>query len=404
VTASRLRLVALIAAVGFQLRSVVLGVPPVLPAIRDDLHLSFTAAGALTALPVLCLGAAAVPGAVLVNRLGARLVVGAGTAGLGVAALLRLAPPVPAALFGCSALMALCVAVAQPAITVVVRAWFPGSVQRASTVFASSLGLGGLGGSALTVHLAVAVGWRGTFVVWGLLALAVGLAWLLVTPGQGGHRQAQPTGLGELVRDRAVWHVAAIFGAQSLIYYAASSWIPFLLRGSGPGYLTLVLLLLNVVNVPVTFLLVALPWPWASSRRFYALAAALMTVGTGAFALELTGLAWLWAVVLGVGTGMTFAGTVTLPALFARSGQAAGYSALVLTGGYAISFAGPFLGGVLLDQTHQLSSPFWLMAAVAAAVLLLGLTLPRRGSRQEGHAAAELADHSAHGSATRHSS
>src|SRR6266536_2727654 len=150
VTRSRVVLIALVAAVGMQLRAVVLDVPPVLPAIRDDLHLSFTLAGALTALPVLCLGAAAVPGAMLVNRFGARLVVGAGTAGLGVAALLRLVPPEPAALFAFSALMALCVAIAQPAMTVVVRAWFPTAVQRASTAFAGSLGLGGLCGSVLS--------------------------------------------------------------------------------------------------------------------------------------------------------------------------------------------------------------------------------------------------------------
>jgi MFS transporter, CP family, cyanate transporter len=373
--------VTLIAAVGFQLRSVVLAVPPVLPAIRDDLHLSFTAAGALAAIPVLCLGAAAVPGAVLVNRFGARLLVGVGTAGLGAGAILRLAPPEPVALFVFSALMALCVALAQPAMTVVVRAWFPDAVQRASTVFASALGLGGLGGSALTVHLAERVGWRGSFAVWGLLAIAVGVTWLLVAPRRSGDRQPEPVGLRALVRDRAVWHVAALFGAQSLIFYAASSWIPFQLRGYPPGYLSLVLLLLNVINVPVSFVLLALPWPWATSRRFYALAGSLMTAGTVAFALGLTGQAWLWAVVLGVGTAMTFTGTIALPALFARAGQAAGYSAVVLTVGYVISFAGPLLGGVLLDQTHRISSPFWFMGAMAAAIVGLGLTLPRRGRK-----------------------
>lgn len=376
---SRLPLVALVAAVGFQLRAVVLAVPPVLPAIRDDLHLTFTAAGALTALPVLCLGAAAVPGAVLVNRVGARLVVGAGTAGLGVTALLRLVPPEPAALFVFSGLMALSVAVAQPAMTVILRAWFPTAVQRAGTVFASALGLGGLGGAVLTVRLASAVGWQGTFVVWSLLALGVGLVWLAVAPGRAADRQAQPTGLGGLLRDGAVWHVAALFGAQSLIFYAAASWIPFELRASSAAYLSLVLLLLNVVNVPVMFLLLAMPWPWASSRRFYALAGGLMTAGSVMLAATTTSLAWLWVVVLGVGTAMTFAGTITLPALFARAGQAAGYSAVVLTVGYAISFAGPFLGGVLLDRTHSVRSPFWLMSAVAAGVVLLGLTLPRRG-------------------------
>lgn len=373
----------MIAAVGFQLRSVVLAVPPVLPAIRDDLHLSFTAAGVLTALPVLCLGAAALPGAALVNRFGARLVVGAGTAGLGLAALLRLAPPEPVALFAFSALMALCVATAQPAMTAFVRTWFPGSLQRASTVFAFALGAGGLAGSVLTVHLAEAAGWRGSMVLWALLALGVGVAWLVVAPGRRDAAQPEPGGLRDLARDPAVWHVAALFGAQSLIFYAASSWIPFELRGTSPAYLSLVLLLMNVVNVPVTLTLLALPWPWARSRRFYVAAGLLMTSATAAFALQLTDLAWLWAPLLGTGTAMMFTGTVALPALFAPEGRAAGYSAIVLTVGYAISFAGPFLGGVLLDQTHQISSPFWLMAAVAVCVLVLGVTLPRR-ERVEG--------------------
>src|SRR5262245_59945233 len=99
---------------GFNLRSLILGVPPVLPALRDDLHLSFTTAGALTALPVLGLGAASIPGAVLVSRFGASFVISAGTLGLGLAALLRLAPPVPVALYVFTGLMSLFVAIVQP--------------------------------------------------------------------------------------------------------------------------------------------------------------------------------------------------------------------------------------------------------------------------------------------------
>jgi CP family cyanate transporter-like MFS transporter len=378
----RLRLVALVAAIGFQLRAVILGVPPVLPALKDDLHLSFTAAGILTALPVLCLGAAAIPGAVLVNRFGARFVVGAGTAALGLAALLRLAPPVPASLYLFSAVMALCAAVAQPAMATVLRAGFPGSVQRAATVFTCALGLGGLGGSTLSVRLLATGGWRGTFVTWGALALAAGLLWLLGAPGRGGH-VTQPGRLGALARDRTVWHVAAMFGAQSLVYYGAASWIPFEIRAAGPGFLAVVLLVLNLANVPVSLLLVTLPWPWAHSRRFYVLAAGLMTLGTTGFLVGAVGLAWLWAAAIGVGTSMTFAGSNALPALLAHtSGQVAGYAAIVLTAGYALSFAGPFLGGVLLDRTHVLGSPFWVMAAASASLVALGLTLPNRSPGQ----------------------
>jgi CP family cyanate transporter-like MFS transporter len=375
----RVAQLALVALVGFQLRSVVVGVSPVLPAIRDDLHLSYAGAGALSAIPVLCLGAAAVPGAFLVNRYGARAVVGLGTLGLGVAALLRLAPPLPATLYAFSALMALCVAAAQPGVVVLLRAWFPAALQRASAVYATSLGLGGLTAATLGVHLLALTGWRGTFVIWAVPAIAVGVAWLVLAPGGRDEHQPRPTNLRMVVRDPAVWQVAALFGAQSLVYYGSATWVPFQLHGSSPGYVALVLLLLNVAPLPVGLALVALPWPWAVSRRFYLLAGALVATGAVGFALAGIGLAWLWSASMSIGVAMTFSGANSLPAFFARSpGQVAGFAGLVLTAGYALSFAGPLGGGVLVDRTHALASPFWLMLAAAILLAAMGVTLPRR--------------------------
>ncbi len=375
----RLGLLALVAVVGVQLRSVILGVSPVLPALRDDLHLSYSAAGALSAIPVLCLGAAAIPGAILVNRYGARAIVGAGTVGLGLAGLLRLSPPGPFALYAFSALMALCVAVAQPGVVVLLRAWFPGALQRASTVYATSLGLGGLAGATLSVRFLGIAGWRGTFVIWALPAIAVGVAWLVLAPGGQDDHQPVPSELQAVARDPAAWHVAALFGAQSLIYYGTATWIPFQLRGYGSGYLGLVLLLLNLAPLPVGLLLVVLRWPWALSRRFYALAGALVIVGTLGFATGLTALAWAWSALISIGVAMTFSGATGLPAFFARSpGQVAGFAGLVLTAGYALSFAGPLGGGFLVDRTQVLASPFWLMLGSAVLLAVTGITLPRR--------------------------
>jgi CP family cyanate transporter-like MFS transporter len=368
----------LIAAVGFQLRSVVLGVPPVLPALRANLHLSFTQAGALTSIPVLCLGLAAIPGAFLINRYGARSIVGVSTAGLGVAALLRLAPLEPAALYVFSALMALCVAVAQPAMSVVVRVWFPSRIQQASTVFSTALGAGGLCGSALTVELEALAGWRGSFVFWSALALLVGLAWLVTAPNPGAGHDPEPTGLGDALSDRTAWHVAALFGSQSLVFYGSASWIPFEARHLGPAALSLIMFLLSLGTLPVGTILMGVRWPWARSRAFYVGAGLLTVLGTTGFAVGLVGQAWLWAVALGTGTAMSFLGATALPALFARPGQVAAYAAVVLTVGYAISFVGPLLGGLLLDHTHVATSPFWVMMGGAVALTVLGLTLPRR--------------------------
>nr|MDQ6900966.1 hypothetical protein [Candidatus Dormibacteraeota bacterium] len=118
--------------------------------------------------------------------------------------------------------------------------------------------------------------------------------------------------------------------------------------------------------------------PWATSRSFYAGAGVLMLAGSLGFAFGLTGLAWLWAGLISASVGVTFTGSMALPALLARSsGDVAGFSAIVLTAGYALAFLGPLAGGVLLDHLHGNGVPFWLHVCAALGILCLGLRLPK---------------------------
>jgi len=63
-------LIAALVMVALNLRPAIASVPPVLPDIQRDLGLSGTAAGALTALPVVCLGLFAPLAARLADRFG----------------------------------------------------------------------------------------------------------------------------------------------------------------------------------------------------------------------------------------------------------------------------------------------------------------------------------------------
>ncbi|MGC2046917.1 MAG: MFS transporter, partial [Pseudolabrys sp.] len=55
---------------GVALRLTILAVPPVIPLIHDDLNLSATQIGILTGLPSMLFAIAAVPGSLLIARLG----------------------------------------------------------------------------------------------------------------------------------------------------------------------------------------------------------------------------------------------------------------------------------------------------------------------------------------------
>jgi CP family cyanate transporter-like MFS transporter len=180
------------------------------------------------------------------------------------------------------------------------------------------------------------------------------------------------------VRDPRVWHTAALFGTQSLVFYGGATWIPFLLRGYSNDYLALVLFLFQVVSVPLIAILAIIRRPWALSRVWYTTGGLLMAAGSLALMLGLTSLAWLWAPLMGLGSGIVFAGTTTLPAILAESGsEVAGYTALTLTAGYMLAFFGPLLGGILLDQTRVITSPFWVITAAAVVAIILGATLPK---------------------------
>src|SRR6185312_5638414 len=67
-----LMLLTLLWLAGASLRLTVLAVPPVLPLIHADLGLSEAAVGTLGSLPSLVFAFAAVPGSLLIARLGAR--------------------------------------------------------------------------------------------------------------------------------------------------------------------------------------------------------------------------------------------------------------------------------------------------------------------------------------------
>ena len=68
-----LPVLALLCISGIALRIPILAIPPLLPLIHDDLHMSEAQVGMLVGLPLALFALAAVPGSLLVARLGARV-------------------------------------------------------------------------------------------------------------------------------------------------------------------------------------------------------------------------------------------------------------------------------------------------------------------------------------------
>jgi CP family cyanate transporter-like MFS transporter len=360
----------------FNFRLVIIGTPPVLPGIRADLHLSLAAAGSISSLIIACLGAGALPGAVLTNRFGPRRVVTAAGAALTAGALSRLLPPQAAWLFLGTALLTLSVAAAQPALTLLLRLWFPGRIERTSSLLTSGLFTGGLMGAVTTPLVAAAWGWRASFLIWAAAALVGAAVWARFAPPAPQERL--PTRIGGLLSEPAVWLAAVLFASQNLAYFNTATWIPFELHRSGPGAVALVLFLLSAIAIVPTIVLARVRWPFATSPSFYLAGATLTVAGALGLLLGLDRAAWALGMFIGAGTALTFMGALALPPLLARrDADVAGFTALMLGAGYLASFAGPALGGALADATHVVSASFWPSVAGGLLMGAAGLALAR---------------------------
>jgi len=328
----------------------------------------------------MCLGLFAVPGALLSNLLGPRRLIAIATAALAAGAFIRVLQPAVLALYAGTLVLGIATAVAQPAASAVMRGWFPGQVQRASAIYTAGLNAGGAVASTSSIYLFVIVGWRGSFITWGVPALLACAAWLWLAPREQ-LESAAPSHLAELLQNREVWRAGALFATQSAVYFSAVTWLPFLLHSRGRGASAFVLLVLGLVVLGMAVTLVGVKGPFATSRSFYLVAGALTLGGSLGLVFGLVDLAWLFVILLGLGSGMTFSGAMALPPLLARrQGEVAGFSALMLAIGYLVAFSAPLLGGLLLDATGAVTAPFALLVVGAFGMIAIGLTF--RGSKR----------------------
>src|ERR1700691_3146885 len=67
-----IRLMFVLWLAGVAMRMTILAMPPVIPQVHDELHMSETQVGLLIGLPLALFAIAAVPGSLLIARLGAR--------------------------------------------------------------------------------------------------------------------------------------------------------------------------------------------------------------------------------------------------------------------------------------------------------------------------------------------
>ena len=341
---------------GIYLRLTVLVAPPLAPFITDELALNQTQLGALTTLPVLMLALGALPGSLVIARLGPTLTLVLSLVVVAIASASRgLAPPVWL-LFFYTTLMGLAIAAMQPAFPVLVLRWSPGHVALGSAVYLNGMLMGEFVGGGLTLPVMMPLmdnDWRLALVFWSLPALPI--AALVFMWGHLGIPRAKLAAEGPPhwippFNEPRIWHLGIVLGAASAGFFGTNAYLSTLLEEK--GILDLLPLYLGVFNgtqvigsltmVVLARFLVGRRTPviimsWGILFGLVAVVLGNVYIGLAAVAL------------LGICTCVQLILLVGLVPQIASIKNAAPLAAGMFTVGYLIAFVVPLLGGMAAD-------------------------------------------------------
>jgi CP family cyanate transporter-like MFS transporter len=373
-------LLVAVVAVALNLRPAITAVPPVLDAIQSRLGLSAAGAGLLTALPVVCMGVFAPAGAALARRVGPEAAVSWALALIAGGTLVRGLDDSVVPLYGGTLVAGVGIAMGGALLPGVVKAWFPARAGTVTGVYTAGLVGGAMVGAAATVPLMEALGldWPAAVAAWGLVAAVTLAAWAPVTRRRPAAAEPAPGRLRLPWGSGVAWRVTLYMGSQSLLYYAALTWLSplYLAAGWSAGRAGLLLGLFSLTQVFSALAVPALADRTGDHRPWLALCVGTVTLMLAALGLAPTAAPWLWAALLGLGVGGMFALALTLLVKVAATPAAAArLSGMALLVGYLLAATGPVLAGALYDAAGSYRLPFLTLAAIGAATLTLGVSV-----------------------------
>jgi CP family cyanate transporter-like MFS transporter len=370
-------------AVSANLRVAIASVPPLAKTIAAELDLSHAWIGAVTTLPVLCMGLMAPAAQRMGARLGAAVSVQIAMIALFAGVLLRWWGDQLWALYAGTLVAGLGMAVAGTLLPRLVKAAFPPERTGAVTgLYMFALMGGAAASSASSVPLAARFGsWQGSLASWSMLAAVGALAWVPVALRLSRYQAANPdaaTTHGLPWRHPTAWLVAAYLAIQSWQFYSSLAWIApsYVARGWDPTTAGYLLSAFGGAQLISGLLGPVLTDRIHDHRVLLMPAAGLGLVGMLALLVAPDAAAWVWVCVLGLGQGAAFSLALVLLMDYAQTPAGSGrLTAMAFFVSYTIASFGPTVTGALRDLTGDFQVIWLLMALMMLVQMALAMQM-----------------------------
>jgi MFS transporter, CP family, cyanate transporter len=369
---------------GVAMRMTILAMPPVIPLVHAELHMTETQVGLLVGLPLLLFALAAIPGSLMIARIGSIRAVVAGMLIAAFAGAARAAAIDVWMLYAASLVTGFGVAIMQPSMPVLVREWTPSRVALATLAYTSGMMMGATFPPLFTLsYILPHVGgsWRVNLLVWAIPALLIVPAFLLLSPNRGvsGKARTANTLWWPDFRDPLVWLLGLTFGANNSPYFAINAFLGDYVASKGRAdLLSPTLAWLNGSQLVALVLLFAVSSRLQRRAWPFLIFGPMLLASMLAIILAPTGLTIIIAATfIGFATAMTFTPIMTLIPILARPADVARTAAGMLTIAYSCAIIIPTICGALWDLTGQPWAAFVPLCLCAVALTVLGSILAK---------------------------
>jgi len=372
---------------GVAMRITLLAVPPVIPLLHEELHMSETQIGLLIGLPLAVFAIAAVPGSLFIARIGSRLAVTIGVAFAALSSGARGAAIDVWTLYAAATATGLGIAIMQPAMPLLVREWLPARMALGTIAYSSGMVIGATLPPTLTLGFVLPLlggSWRLNFVLWALPAALIALVFFVFSPKESAADRKTDRALGGGLwrpdwNSPLVWLLGLTFGANSAPFFVANAFLGDYLVSQGQGQLLgAALSALNgaqiiglVVLIMMAGRLQGRAWP------FLVLGPAMLAAFLGLIFVPAPLAIIICAGVVGFGTAITMTAVLALPPLLAAPGDVSRTAAGMLTISYTCAIVIPTICGALWDLTGLAWTTFILPCVCCIGLATIGTITAR---------------------------
>lgn len=384
----------------FSFGAIASSLAPLVVLIQSELALSHAAMGSIMGAWQFVYIAAAIPGGLLLDRLGGRYALLIGMTFIALSAFGRAWADDYWSLLLAVMLFGVGGPIISSGAPKVVTGIFEGSNRGlAMGIYMTGPTLGGILALTLTHSLLLPLfdgSWRAVLTLWGTVAVAAGGVWLLIataagrrvggSAGEAGAETREKTSVRRIVTIPGVPLVLAMSVGVFLINHGLNNWLPEMLRERGmtvteAGYWAALPMLIGILG-SLTIPRLATP-----QRRFVILGLLCAAAAISSFLLTLSGPAITTAALLVQGLVRSSLMTVLILTLVELPGirpeQAGTASGLFFSAAEVGGVLGPLGLGLIYDVTRGFNAGLYALTAVSTLMVLGTVRLTRLVRRSE---------------------